>query len=143
EVRTAFDLLGADENAMTTALGYALDQAPNFRSAFISSCGGPPTDGAASIRLQTGRIDHGITDIEIGVGTEFFGVIEAKQGAWLPTVEQLKKYVPILAAHAATTRSLVTLSDAPLPFAAAALPAEVDGQPLRHLTWRKVLGLAG
>lgn len=142
EVMTAFDLLGADENAMTTALGFALDHAPVFRSAFVAACGGPSSAGTATIRLQTGRVDHGITDIEIDLGKEFFGIVEAKQGAWLPTVEQLKKYAPIVADHVATTRHLVTLSDSPRPFAEATLPPAVDGQPLHHLTWRQVLGLA-
>lgn len=133
-VDCAFDLLGNDENAMTAALGFCLDRAPQFRSGFIAAIGGPTGNADATISLQTGRSDHGITDIELRVGNAFFAVVEAKQGAWLPTMDQLAQYTGVVAASGAAAGSIVTLSDVTVAFAEGALPGRLDGFPVRHLT---------
>lgn len=72
QVHSSFDLLGHDENAMTAALGFALDRAPVFRAAFLAAVGGPKSQAEASISLQTPRPGAGITDIELRLGADFF-----------------------------------------------------------------------
>lgn len=143
-VAGVFDLLGQDENAMTAALGLALERSVELRALILRDSGCPESISRTDtvIRLQSWRRDQGITDIEIAVGTKFFAIIEAKQGAWLPTVDQLRLYAPVLKSSEVRDRCLVTLSDVPLAFARAILPATVDGEPVCHLTWRKVLGHA-
>lgn len=141
-VASAFDLLGHDENAMTAALGFALERAPAFRRALIGALGGPRTDGDVSLSLQTARGANGVTDLEIRLGSRFLGVVEAKQGAWLPSVDQLTKYAHVLASSRVDTVSLATLSDVTVGFATATLPREIGGIPVRHLTWRHVVRLA-
>jgi hypothetical protein len=143
-VSTAFDLLGQDENAMTAALGLALERSRELRSRVLRDLGCPKdaSSGEASIRLQSWRLDQGITDIEILVGTAFFAIIEAKQGAWLPSPAQLALYTPILKSSTVANRCLATLSDAPLAFARQTLPGTLDGEVVHHLTWRRVLVFA-
>lgn len=70
------------------------------------------------------------------------GVVEAKQGAWLPDVSQLTQYAATVAASGVRLGTITTLSDTPLAFAASLLPSQLLGLPVRHLTWRGVRGLA-
>jgi hypothetical protein len=142
-VGTQFDLLGQDENAMTAALGLALERSADLRSLVLRELGCPADTSRedALIKLQSWRHGHGVTDVEIVVGSSFLAIIEAKQGAWLPTLDQLQLYTPVLKQSNVSTRCLATLSDAPTAFAREALPATVDDEVLHHLTWRRLLVL--
>lgn len=142
EVATAFDLLGVDENAKSAAVGYALASSPVFRQSFVVAIGGPRGVEPVSISLQTARRGAGITDLEVRVADEFFAVVEAKRGAWLPGLPQLSQYIGAIRSTGIADASLVTLSDVPPEFARKNLPESVDGIPLRHLSWRGVLSLA-
>lgn len=141
---TAFDLLGQDENAMTAALGLALERSSELRSLVLRELGCPEqaSRGEAIIKLQSWRLDQGITDIEIIVEAAFLVIIEAKQGAWLPSVDQLRLYSSVLKQSKVTSRCLATLSDATVAFAREALPGTIDGEPVHHLSWRRLLALA-
>jgi hypothetical protein len=140
-VAGVFDLLGHDENAMTAALGLALDRSSELRALILRDlgCRDDIARGDATIKLQSWRRDQGITDIEVTAGSSFFTVIEAKQGAWLPHADQLRLYAPVLKQSGIADRCLATLSDVPAALASETLPEAVDGESIRHLTWRRVL----
>lgn len=148
-VATVFDLLGEDENDMSAALGYALSQSPALTCAVIRDVaeGWEPAQELVArqgaIALQSARRGHGITDVEISVGTDFHGIIEAKRGAHLPTLAQLQLYVPRLTESRAAHQVLVTLTDVAPPRAAASnIPRALDGVRVVHRTWRQIRALA-
>lgn len=141
-VSSAFDLLGSDENGMTAALGYAMSRSHTLLAGIIRELGGPSVGGPTHIALQTHRGWLGITDIEVGVGDEFLAIIEAKQGAQLPSSEQLAKYADVLAERPAKSKSLATLSDLTPQFVESIGPASAAGYPIKHLSWRNVLRMA-
>ncbi|MBN8466292.1 hypothetical protein JYJ95_07195 [Corallococcus exiguus] len=148
-VATVFDLLGEDENDMSAALGYALSQSPALTRAVIRdvSEGWEPAPALVEshgiIALQSAHRGHGITDVEISLGKDFHGVIEAKRGAHLPTLAQLQQYAPLLTESLAVRRVLLTLTDvAPTRAAASSLPSALDGVRIMHRTWRQIRTLA-
>lgn len=134
DVESVFDLLGNDENALTAALGFVLARSPELlgRVARLLLPGVDPGDLA--VRMET-RDELGRTDLELQAGARL-AVIEAKRGWLLPEDSQLAAYAPRVVT--AGEGVLVTLSDASRDWAAHALPAEVDGVPVRHLPWRDV-----
>lgn len=134
---------------MSAALGWAMAQSSAFTAAVIADLAlgwNPPrhaVESEAAIALQQVRSGHGITDLEISLGAEFYGVIEAKRGAHLPSLTQLQLYAPLLAAHPAARRVLVTLTDiAPALASTATLPGELAGVPVLHRTWKQIRSLA-
>jgi len=141
-VRSIFDLLGTKEDDMTYALGFVTSRSSAFASLLVRKVGGPAgvmKDGL--VRLQ--EIDgDGRTDVEIEWPSRFCAVFEAKRGPWLPTAEQLTKYVPRLRAHATPVKRLVTVTNAPAAYALASLPPAIGEIPIAHLTWRDVFHLA-
>ena len=148
-VATVFDLLGDDENDMSAALGWAMAQSPAFTHAIVHDLSGGWRPGrkaietGAAIALQTGRAGRGITDVELAVSDEFYGIIEAKRGAHLPTMAQLQLYAPTLAERTATRRVLATLTDVAPPLAGTlGVPAAIVGIPVVHRTWRQMRTLA-
>ena len=81
------------------------------------------------------RDEAGRTDLELDAGSHL-AVVEAKRGWLLPEYDQLAAYAPRVTA--AGHGVLATLSDASPAWAAHALPADVDGVPVRHLGWGEV-----
>ncbi len=75
-VPTVFDLLGTKENDMTAALAFVLSSSPHFLESVVRefAAAKPTNVKDAIVRIQTGRRGHGITDIEIECGTNFFAV---------------------------------------------------------------------
>lgn len=137
-VASAFDLLGTNENDLTSALGFGLSRCPPLADALIqriSAAAGFHGDGDMFLALEV-RGELGRTDFEIEVG-ESLVIIEAKRGWLLPTVAQLKQYVGRIATR--TSGALVTLSQASQSLAASSLPTEVNGVPVVHLPWSEVL----
>lgn len=144
-VSTMFDLLGAKEDDMTYSLGYVASRSPEFAARLIERVAGsrPRRLGDAVIQLQQiAREERGRTDVEIHVPAEFFGVLEAKRGPSLPSVEQLTRYIPVLLRRDVPVRRLVAVTNAPAHHAARVLPGEIDGVPVRHLAWREVRQVA-
>jgi len=141
-VGTIFDLLGTKEDDMTYALGFVVSRSPRFASSLVRKIGGPSgalEDGL--VRLQ--EVDgDGRTDVEIDWPKRFSAVLEAKRGPWLPTVEQLAKYIPRLQGKGGPVKRLVTVTNAPTAYARASLPDAISEIPVVHLTWRDVLQLA-
>src|SRR4051812_20047411 len=94
EVRTVFDLLGDKENDMTFSLGWVMGVSHHFVKAFlryVTEAEWAKTVDAI-IQLQTGRIEYGITDVEIKLDSALAMTIEAKRGPELPSLDQLRRY---------------------------------------------------
>jgi hypothetical protein len=144
-VPTFFDLLGKREDDMTFGLGLVASRSERFLSLLVERITGtsiPCADGL--IRLQTTeQSSRGRTDVEIEIPGRFAGVLEAKRGTNLPTINQLARYVPILHAIDAPYRRLTAVTNAPPAFASRALPPDIDGIEVNHLTWRELRLLAG
>src|SRR5579862_2078421 len=92
EIKTAFDLLGHNENDITYSLGWGLSQSDTFLSHFLKDVlPRQDTGDATSIHLQKHGNKHGgYTDIEIETPLAHL-IIEAKRWWNLPTQDQLKK----------------------------------------------------
>lgn len=136
-VNSVFDLLGRNENDLTSALGFALAKCPPLLDAVLTRIGsrlGWQPGGDASIAMEV-RDTSGRTDLEIRFG-EGLLVCEAKRGWLLPSTQQLDRYAGRVRAHGAG--ALVTLSQASQALAAK-LPSEVRGIPVVHLPWSEVL----
>ncbi|MBB3602780.1 hypothetical protein FHT40_002441 [Mycolicibacterium sp. BK556] len=138
DVKSVFDLLGQNENDLTSALGFALANCSPLLNALLGRLLGRPRgdqDEAPHIALEK-RDRDGRTDLEIQTATALL-VCEAKQGWRLPSTQQLGRYVRRI--HRRGGGILVTLSQASPALAAANLPSEIDGVPVVHLPWRDVL----
>lgn len=145
-IPTFFDLLGEREDDMTFGLGLVASRSERFLSLLIERITGeadmPCAD--ALIRLQTtDQLALGRTDVEIEIPGRFAGVLEAKRGTNLPTIDQLARYGPVLRTIQAPFMRLTAVTNAPPPFAAHALPGQIDGIPVTHITWRELRSLAG
>jgi hypothetical protein len=137
-IPTVFDLLGDREDDMTSSLGFVASRSSHFATALAKAVEGTPGfDDEGIVQLQTVDIE-GRSDVELEWPGLFHGVFEAKRGAQLPSIRQLQKYVPRLASSRATTKALVSITNATPEFASRALPAELSGIPLRHLQWREI-----
>jgi hypothetical protein len=141
-IGTIFDLLGKKEDDMTYALGFVASRSSRFAAGLAAAVGGPSDEPRhGTVRLQ--EVDsEGRTDVEIEWPQQFHAVFEAKRGPWLPTEEQLRKYVVRLAIRAARIQRLVTVTNAPTEYADATLPRTLDGIPVVHLTWARVRHIA-
>jgi hypothetical protein len=67
-------------------------------------------------------------------------IVEAKRGWFLPDISQLTKYRPRFTDP--TQGVLLVLSEASPSYAARHLPTEVDGVPVRYLSWPELIALA-
>lgn len=144
EVHTVFDLLGDKENDMTFSLGWVLVSSQEFLGALLKDITGKSwtnTDKAL-VRLQTGRVGQGITDLEIELGVDLALIVEAKRGAQVPSIEQLGRYAKALVPSNASHKALLSLTNATAHYASVALPSEIEGIPLLHRSWRQLKGLA-
>jgi hypothetical protein len=131
-----FRLLGSDENSATFALGWALEKSPNLLAGVVAAIFATrldPTDALLALQKRGG--DGGYTDLEIHAGRAFHAILEAKRDWTLPSVAQLKRYAPRLAAGRARSRRLVTLSAADRAYAERRLPARIGGVAVTHLSW--------
>lgn len=126
---------------MTYALGFVASRSTAFAQALAKAVGGSPSGSEGVVRLQEVE-GGGRTDVELRWPNTFHGVFEAKRGPHLPTVAQLKKYAPKLAAADARTKVLVAVTNATQAYAERALPKDLEGVPVRHLSWRRIRDLA-
>lgn len=138
DVRAVFDLLGHDENDLTAALGFTLANCAGLREAIVRRM----TPGVSRLHQEQITIDLevrdkvGRTDLEVAVPGAVL-IFEAKRGWLLPSVAQLGSYAPRVRKRGGG--ALVTLSQASEALARAQLPPEIDGVPVIHLPWRRVL----
>jgi len=145
EVKTIFDLFGAGENDMTSALGWVLARSDVFLRLLVEDiCGSFPKNAAAPvIKLQTGRGMNGITDVEIVFGSGLILVIEAKRGPDVPTARQLEKYADFLSGSEFKERHIVALTNASATSATINLRCKgIDERSLHHRSWRQIRRLA-
>lgn len=145
EVRTVFDLLGDKENDMTFSLGWVLANSELFLAALIKDLTGRRVSNVADcvVRLQAGRDEHGITDVEVALDSEIAIILEAKRGSEIPSARQLQKYAAALKTTQAKEKLLVTISNATAAYAKSVLSrTEVRGARLLHRSWRQVKDIA-
>jgi hypothetical protein len=146
EVTSLFQLLGEHENDLTASVAWALGCCPTFLSTFLRLVLGRPASVIGTeVRIQNQERGAGVTDIEIESPGRFFVVIEAKRGWVLPSRRQLAQYAAkrSLALCRSPKRCLAVLSECTEHFAVAqSSPAELNGVPVRYVTWRSIASLA-
>lgn len=139
DVGSVFDLLGEDENDLTSALGFVLARSPRFREAIIhriSPTGNLHSGGDTNVALEV-RGEKGRTDLELHLGEALF-VFEAKRDWLLPSGDQLARYADRISSSSGVG-ALVSLSQASHALAAQYLPMQVTGVPVVHLPWSDVI----
>lgn len=116
EIISPFGLLGSDENALSFALGYTLQQSPDLLHWFLKEIGikGIRRSSLKNIRLdlqrhRSGDAKAGITDIEIRLPGSFHIIIEAKVGLGIPSIYQCQKYLPRFDDNTEPVQILVTM----------------------------------
>lgn len=133
EVEAVFDLLGFQENDLTSSLAFTLTRSPALLAGLLREIGAK-TGNPQSVSIET-RDANGRTDLEIETSGALL-VIEAKRGWNLPSDAQLQRYVPRIKSFGGG--QLITLSDCSDEWAARKLPLEVGGVTVRHLSWERV-----
>lgn len=116
EIISPFGLLGSDENALSFALGYTLQQTPNLLHWFLKEIGikGIRRSSLKNVRIdlqrhRSGDTKAGITDIEIRLPGSFHIIIEAKIGLGIPSIDQCQKYLPRFNDDPEPVQMLITL----------------------------------
>ena len=140
-----FQLVGRDENAITTALAWSLKSSPTFFAAFVQQCSGyiGSLEGA-QLHLQRNERARGRTDLEIVVPGGVHLILEAKIGWEIPSGTQLHLYTgrSAFATGTAAVKKIVTMSEADAAFATHYLPSTIDGVPTHHISRRDVHRIA-
>ncbi|WP_157038963.1 hypothetical protein [Caulobacter segnis] len=145
ELGNIFELLGSDENAMTSAFGWCLARAPAFLDAVARRLGGGVPGPTATILLQEREPGLGITDVEIRAPGRVAWIFEAKAGFNLPSEAQLMLYAARLAAKdPQAERKLVVLARADRRelILRARAPRSVAGVPVQVFSWGEVIACA-
>jgi hypothetical protein len=145
DVQTVFDLPGDSENAMTFSLGWLLSHSDRFLAALLEDLTDRTFDSVADalVRLQTGRVESGITDVEVELATEIAAIFEAKRGAELPSLAQLQKYAGTLTKTGAREKLLVALTNATPAYVESTLPLlQIQNVRLLHRSWREIQAIA-
>jgi hypothetical protein len=130
----ALDLLGTDEVAHTTALGWTLAASPTFASSLVEDITGSRWT-PIQVTLEA-RDDLGRTDVELrGERPGEHLIVEAKLGVAVPTPAQLDKYEKRLDAGG----TLAVVSHRP---AIKARPRTTLGHPVVYRMWSDVMAVA-
>ena len=130
---------------MTFSLGWLLSRSERFLAALLADLTGQSFSCVADalVRLQTGRAESGITDVEVELSTDIAVIFEAKRGAELPNLGQLEKYAGTLSKTGASQRLLVALTNATPAYAESALPLlKIQNVRLLHRSWREIKAIA-
>jgi hypothetical protein len=139
EVKTVFGLAGSDENSATKALGWTLQQSPEFLLELVGMVTKVKIDPSQTIiKLQNHKKNGGVTDLEIFSPGVCHIIFEAKKGWELPAVSQLSKYSSRLNDGVAEVRLIVSLSAASQTYASLFLPKDIGKIPLSHISWENV-----
>jgi hypothetical protein len=134
----------ADENSASFALGWTLEKSPGLLGLLTEAIFGQSLDTSNTvITLQKHVAGGGFTDIELQATTQFHAIIEAKRWWDVPSVDQLRRYLPRLITGAAKHLRLVSVSAAKKSQAQRDLPASLDGVGTVHLSWGDIQRLAG
>lgn len=144
-IDTVFDLLGHNENDITSSLGWVLSRSEPLLDRFIKDVFDSANCGSAiEVRLQThDPTDGGFTDLEIDCESGSI-ILEAKRGWTLPQRPQLEKYAPRFSQLVGSRHTaIVVVSDCSSNFAAANLPPDVMGIPVVYRSWRQLSNLCG
>lgn len=140
---SVFRLNGADENSASFALGWTLEQSLHYRKLVAEAVFGEVLDvNDVVITLQKHDHDGGYTDVELQAGHRFHAILEAKRWWDLPSIAQLKRYLPRLAVGRAERQRLISVSAADRSHAQRRLPARLEGVVICHLSWRDLQILA-
>lgn len=146
EVSSIFELLGNKENDITLSMSWVLMKCPEFLRQVIMAVVPVSVDPEDVLILnQRYTNDTGITDIEITDKKTFHIIFEAKRGWVLPGAEQLTKYSlrKEFVCSQAVHKVIVTLSECTELFADMYLPfTNINGIPVRHLSWKRIYELA-
>jgi hypothetical protein len=131
QAESLFDILGHDEVDATSAVGFVCSRSPRLAEVIVQLAGIDASSGADIVRLEERTDLLHRSDIELDVGSDRV-VVEAKVGFDIPTVEQLRRYLPRVAGHQG---HFVTLTNA-RKLAAVEIGDVIDGVPVSHLSWR-------
>lgn len=137
-VESVFDLVGHDEDSISRAIAWGLRRSPEFLQGFLRlAIAWRRTVGDVQLVIHQHEGRHGITDLEVVQEGEFHLVVEAKRGWALPQRSQLAKYASRMSFRDSTAslKALVTLSECSVEYAEARGVSDIDGIPVRHVSW--------
>ena len=141
-----FQLIGDKENDTTKNIAWALNKCPVFMKKVIYEILGINVNpDEVDILFQKYDAEAGITDIEMTDGQTFHLIIEAKRGWRLPGEKQLTKYSlrSDFRKAAVHNKAIVSMSECSAEYAKDNLPfKEVNGIPVKHLSWSMIFELA-
>lgn len=140
-VSSVFELIGSDENSLTFAFGWCLSQVEGFLEAVTSVLETASPSAETIVLLQEYGGKHGITDVEVVDHGHLAIIFEAKVGFYPPSLAQLSKYAAHLNdAHRDAKRLLVVIaqSDRRELWLKVNVPSEIEGIPLKVLSWRQI-----
>jgi len=140
-VETIFELIGSNENAMTSSLGWVLLKCPALLQSFVAHIVPHFTlSSDTKIYLQRYSSHAGFTDIEIIDGDGLHVIIEAKKGFIIPEDEQLSKYAERLNSTKAKNKILVVLAenDRKDIWLASNLKSQINNIPVESISWRSL-----
>ena len=142
-----FQLLGDNENALTSSLAWSLNRNLAFLKLFLERTAGKNANDLENviIRLQEYESQGGLTDVEIESPGRFFLILEAKRGWQLPGRSQLKTYARRrrFRKSSARFRRLVVLTECSKEYVQSHLSIRsIDGVPVDSLSWKEVVSLA-
>lgn len=145
-VVSIFQLIGDKENDITKSIAWALNKCPVFMKKVVYEIFGINVDpDEVDILYHKYDAETGITDIEMTDGQTFHLIIEAKRGWLLPSAEQLTKYSMRRDFRMAVVqnKTIVSMSECSVEYAKDNLPfVEINGIPVKHLSWSKIFELA-
>lgn len=140
---SVFRLCGNNENSASFALGWTLEQSSHYRELLTEAVFGESLDiKDVVITLQEHGTDGGYTDVELQAGHRFHAIVEAKCSWKLPSVDQLRRYLPRLVTGGAKRQRLISVSAANRAHAQRRIPVELDGIGICHLSWGDLQRLA-
>jgi hypothetical protein len=112
---------------------------------FLGEAGSAGKLGEVQVATQSFGDDRGFTDIEIYERRAVHVIVEAKKGWWLPQESQFRRYLPRFQEIQAPqhARFLISMSEASEEYAQLHLPPNIEGVPLKHMSWHQALRIVG
>jgi len=141
EVKSIFEIVGSNENDLSYSLGYLLSKSPRLLKAVIREVFGNIKFNNAVIKLQEQGKDKGYTDFEIALDNEYFFVVEAKKGWNLPSIKQIKKYLPRFRQYKSSKRMFIILSDCKKEYFKSQMRDSLYNIPIKSLSWGDIIGI--
>ncbi len=140
EATNVFDLLGRNENDISSSVAWVLGSCRAMLNEFLKAVGVSESIkfSDVAIRMQEFDRDGGITDVEITDNQHFFLIVEAKRGWTLPRRSQLEMYAAreSFCNSPAKSKSIVIVSECSRDFIDHHLDINsIDGIPVKHVSW--------